>query len=171
MQTIFNVDGHNSPLTPGTKVEYEMPDMYNRPWAKIWEENFEQGMKQAGSERGLVQLRQIVPTARRGVSTRAASKPPPSFEACPEGRRHDLSELPARRSPTLGAAGVVALCFAVNMVDGMDVTILSYVAPALQQSWAIDADTMGTVSVPGCSAWRSVECWSRHSRTDSAGGR
>ncbi len=44
VQTIFNVDGHNSPLTPGTKVQYEMPDMYNRPWAKIWEENFEQGM-------------------------------------------------------------------------------------------------------------------------------
>jgi hypothetical protein len=44
VQTIFNVNGHNSPLTPGSKVEYEMPDMYNRPWAKIWEENFEQGM-------------------------------------------------------------------------------------------------------------------------------
>jgi hypothetical protein len=69
-----------------------------------------------------------------------------------------LNALPATRSRTLGAAGVVALCFAVNMVDGMDVTILSYVAPALQQSWAIDADTMGTCSVPGCSAWRSAAC-------------
>lgn len=45
--------------------------------------------------------------------------------------------------------GVVALCFAVNMVDGMDVTILSYVAPALQQGWGIDADTMGTVFSAG----------------------
>jgi AAHS family 4-hydroxybenzoate transporter-like MFS transporter len=60
-----------------------------------------------------------------------------------------LNALPATRSRTLGAAGVVALCFAVNMVDGMDVTILSYVAPALQQSWAIDADTMGTVFSAG----------------------
>jgi MFS transporter, AAHS family, vanillate permease len=60
----------------------------------------------------------------------------------------DLNALPATRSP-IGAAGVVALCFAVNMVDGMDVTILSYVAPALQQSWAIDADTMGAVFSAG----------------------
>jgi MFS family permease len=35
------------------------------------------------------------------------------------------------------------------MVDGMDVTIVSYVAPALQQSWAIDADTMGAVFSAG----------------------
>ncbi len=44
VQTIFNVNGKNQPLTPGAKVEYEMPDMYGRPWAKIWEENFEKGM-------------------------------------------------------------------------------------------------------------------------------
>jgi hypothetical protein len=44
VQTIFNIDGVNTPLTPGTKVEYEMPDMYGRPWAKVWIENFEQGM-------------------------------------------------------------------------------------------------------------------------------
>jgi MFS family permease len=48
-----------------------------------------------------------------------------------------------------GAIAAVALCFAVNMVDGMDVTILSYVAPVLQQSWSIDADTMGTVFSAG----------------------
>jgi MFS transporter, AAHS family, 4-hydroxybenzoate transporter len=60
-----------------------------------------------------------------------------------------LSALPATRSRTLGAAGVVALCFAVNMIDGMDVTIVSYVAPALQQSWAVDADTMGAVFSAG----------------------
>ncbi len=44
VQTIFNVNGANAPLTPGSKIEYEMPDMYGRPWAKIWAENFEQGM-------------------------------------------------------------------------------------------------------------------------------
>jgi MFS family permease len=41
------------------------------------------------------------------------------------------------------------LCFAINMIDGMDVTILSYVAPALQQGWAIDADTMGAIFSAG----------------------
>jgi hypothetical protein len=44
VQTIFSVDGHNTPLTPGTVVEYEMPDMYGRPWAAIWERYFEEGM-------------------------------------------------------------------------------------------------------------------------------
>jgi hypothetical protein len=44
VQTIFSVDGHNAPLTPGAKIEYEMPDMYGRPWATIWERYFEQGM-------------------------------------------------------------------------------------------------------------------------------
>ena len=44
VQTIFSVDGKNAPLTPGNKIEYEMPDMYGRPWAKIWEQYFEQGM-------------------------------------------------------------------------------------------------------------------------------
>jgi len=47
------------------------------------------------------------------------------------------------------AIAAVTLCFAVNMVDGTDVTILSYVAPVLQQSWSIDADTMGTVFSAG----------------------
>jgi hypothetical protein len=53
VQTIFNVNGHNTPLTPGTKVEYEMPDMYGRPWAKIWEENFEQGMERPDNSEDL----------------------------------------------------------------------------------------------------------------------
>jgi hypothetical protein len=44
VQTIFSVDGHNAPLTPGAKIEYEMPDMYGRPWASIWERFFEEGM-------------------------------------------------------------------------------------------------------------------------------
>ena len=44
VQTIFNVNGKNAPLAPGATLEYEMPDMYGRPWAKIWSENFEQGM-------------------------------------------------------------------------------------------------------------------------------
>ena len=44
VQTIFSVDGVNTPLTPGAVLEYEMPDMYGRPWDTIWQEYFEQGM-------------------------------------------------------------------------------------------------------------------------------
>ncbi len=45
VQTIYNIKGANSPLTPGAKVEVEVPDMYGRPWDKIWHENFEKDMK------------------------------------------------------------------------------------------------------------------------------
>jgi len=44
VQTIFSIDGKNTPLTPGTEVTYEMPDMYGRPWDAIWQRYFEQGM-------------------------------------------------------------------------------------------------------------------------------
>lgn len=44
VQTIFPVDGITVPITPGNALEYEVPDMYARPWDEIWRENFEQGM-------------------------------------------------------------------------------------------------------------------------------
>jgi len=45
IETIFPVDGRPKPLSPGTTIEYTVPDMYGRPWAQIWERYFEQGMK------------------------------------------------------------------------------------------------------------------------------
>jgi hypothetical protein len=44
LQTIFPIAGHATPVPPGTTIEYEVPDMYGRPWAQIWEKYFEQGM-------------------------------------------------------------------------------------------------------------------------------
>ena len=44
-QTIFPVDGRATPVAPGTVIEYEVPDMYGRPWAAIWEKYHEQGMQ------------------------------------------------------------------------------------------------------------------------------
>ena len=44
VQTIFSVDGINAPLTPGKVIQYEMPDMYDRPWNAIWRRYFEKGM-------------------------------------------------------------------------------------------------------------------------------
>jgi hypothetical protein len=32
---------------------------------------------------------------------------------------------------------VVAICFMLNMLDGMDVLILSYIAPALSIDWKV----------------------------------
>ncbi|HUQ53334.1 MAG TPA: hypothetical protein VM692_13995 [Gammaproteobacteria bacterium] len=44
VQTIFSVAGHNSPVSPGDTIEYEIPDIYGRPWAQMWEKYFEEGM-------------------------------------------------------------------------------------------------------------------------------
>ncbi|HUK03220.1 MAG TPA: hypothetical protein VLW26_13155 [Steroidobacteraceae bacterium] len=45
IETIFPIKGHATPVAPGAKIEYEVPDMYGRPWAQIWEKYFEQGMQ------------------------------------------------------------------------------------------------------------------------------
>jgi len=45
IQTIYPVNGTATPLTPGSVIEYEVPDMYGRPWAQIWEKYWEKEMK------------------------------------------------------------------------------------------------------------------------------
>ncbi len=40
---------------------------------------------------------------------------------------------------------VVAICFLLNMLDGMDVLILSYIAPALSADWKISPESLGVV--------------------------
>lgn len=47
------------------------------------------------------------------------------------------------------AIAIVALCFAINMADGIDVTILSFIAPRVQADWGIGADVMGTLFSAG----------------------
>lgn len=44
MQTIFPVDGRPRPVSPGTTIPYTVPDLYGRPWARIWEQHFEKRM-------------------------------------------------------------------------------------------------------------------------------
>jgi hypothetical protein len=41
----FPIDGHTTPVSPGQDIEYVVPDMFGRPWAKIWERYHEQGME------------------------------------------------------------------------------------------------------------------------------
>ena len=50
---------------------------------------------------------------------------------------------------TAKAIATVALCFAINMADGVDVTILSFIAPRIQQDWSIGPDVMGTLFSAG----------------------
>jgi MFS transporter, AAHS family, 4-hydroxybenzoate transporter len=43
------------------------------------------------------------------------------------------------------SAMIVALCFVLNMVDGMDVLIVSYIAPALQKDWDVSPAELSIV--------------------------
>jgi hypothetical protein len=44
-QSLWNVNGRLQPVASGTVIQYRVPDWYDRPWARIWEEYFEEGMK------------------------------------------------------------------------------------------------------------------------------
>jgi hypothetical protein len=50
VQSIFPVDGSATPLNPGDVIDYEIPDMYGRPWAHLWEQYWEDGMAQPQEE-------------------------------------------------------------------------------------------------------------------------
>jgi hypothetical protein len=45
VQTIYPINGKATPVVAGRTIPFKVPEMYSRPWAKIWEENFEKGMK------------------------------------------------------------------------------------------------------------------------------
>jgi hypothetical protein len=50
VQSIYPIDGRARPVSPGTVFEFKAPDMYNRPWAAVWEEFHEQGMERPEDE-------------------------------------------------------------------------------------------------------------------------
>ena len=50
IQTIYPVEGTATPVTPGRTLEYEVPDMFGRPWAHIWSKYWEQGMEKPEQE-------------------------------------------------------------------------------------------------------------------------
>ena len=52
-QTLFNIGGRLQPVRPGTVIEYRVPDWYDRPWARVWEEYFEQEMARPEAEEDL----------------------------------------------------------------------------------------------------------------------
>ena len=43
--SIYPLDGHATPVSPGTVIDYEVPDMLGRPWSQIWEEYWEKDME------------------------------------------------------------------------------------------------------------------------------
>ena len=55
-QALWNVDGRLQPIAPGTVIEYRIPDWYDRPWARIWEEHFEEGMQRPESAQDIFEF-------------------------------------------------------------------------------------------------------------------
>jgi hypothetical protein len=45
MQTIYPINGVATPVAPPNVIQYEVLDMYARPWAQIWEKYWEKEMK------------------------------------------------------------------------------------------------------------------------------
>ncbi|MEJ1964716.1 MAG: hypothetical protein WDO56_25460 [Gammaproteobacteria bacterium] len=50
VQTIYPIKGVPTPIVPGATIEYDTPDMYGRPWAKLWERYFEKDMSRPKDE-------------------------------------------------------------------------------------------------------------------------
>jgi len=44
IESIYPIGGKATPALPGQTVQYEIPDIYGRPWAEMWEKYHEQGM-------------------------------------------------------------------------------------------------------------------------------
>jgi hypothetical protein len=49
-QGLFPIGGRATPVAPGTTIDFTVPDLFNRPWAQIWTEFFEQDMERPEKE-------------------------------------------------------------------------------------------------------------------------
>jgi hypothetical protein len=52
-ESLWNINGRLQPVVPGTVIQYRVPDWYDRPWARVWEEYFEKGMKRPEADESL----------------------------------------------------------------------------------------------------------------------
>ena len=62
---------------------------------------------------------------------------------------NDIRELIDSRPITGLQYTVIILCFLLNVVDGMDVLVISYAARALATEWAISPEALGVVFSAG----------------------
>jgi hypothetical protein len=49
-RALYPIDGFATQIAPGEVIEFEVPDMFGRPWAHIWEQYFEQNMEKPKEE-------------------------------------------------------------------------------------------------------------------------
>lgn len=62
---------------------------------------------------------------------------------------HDAALDAADDHWTRKAMAIVALCFALNMADGMDVLVVSFIAPSLQNEWGVSPAELAIVFSTG----------------------
>jgi hypothetical protein len=55
-QALWNVNGRLQPVVPGTVIDYRIPDWYDRPWARVWEEYFEEGMQRPQADEDIFEF-------------------------------------------------------------------------------------------------------------------
>lgn len=53
LPNIFPVKGVPTAVAPGETIQYEALDMFQRPWAQLWEKYFEQGMQKPEKDEGI----------------------------------------------------------------------------------------------------------------------
>ncbi len=44
VRALYPIDGYATQVAPGQVIPFKVPDMLDRPWARIWEDNFEKNM-------------------------------------------------------------------------------------------------------------------------------
>lgn len=59
------------------------------------------------------------------------------------------SELIDKSQLTKLQYGTILVCFLMNMLDGMDVLVISYTAPAIAKAWTVSPQTLGVVFSAG----------------------
>lgn len=57
----------------------------------------------------------------------------------------DVRELIDKSPVTFTQVGVLIICVLMNMLDGMDVMVISYSGPTIQGEWGIDSQSLGIV--------------------------
>jgi hypothetical protein len=55
-QSLWNVGGRLQPVAPGAVIQYRIPDWFDRPWARIWEEHFEEGMQRPEADEDIFEF-------------------------------------------------------------------------------------------------------------------
>ncbi len=137
---LWNVNGRLQPVAPGTVIQYRIPDWYDRPWARIWEEYFEQGMQRPAADESIFDFTD--PAEKRAVMAPVATARSRAPVASRALRHH------AEPSAASTRAGVSGYCRSRTPV-------------ASKNALPIAATTAGNTSSPApllrsCTRWTTI---------------